>query len=73
MEGTGIYNKYTVYKNTGVEDPAAEYFVLRIDSDIHARRAAIAYADSVKEDNPNLAFDIRKRVAKYEGGLFNGD
>ena len=68
----GIYNKYTVTKSAGDGDPSADYFVLRIDSDIHARRAAIAYADSVKEDNPNLAFDIRQRVAKYEGGLLNG-
>jgi len=68
----GIYNKYTVHKNDGTEDPRADYFVLRIDSDIHARKAAIAYADSVREDNPNLAFDIRQRVAKYEGGLLNG-
>lgn len=68
----GIYNKYTVTKNDGVEDPTADYFVLRIDSDPHARKSAIAYADSVQEDNPNLAFDIRQRVAKYEGGLING-
>jgi len=68
----GIYNKYVVEKTDGTTDPEADYFVLRIDKDVHARRAAIAYADSIKEENPNLAFDIRQRVAKYEGGLING-
>jgi hypothetical protein len=69
----GIYDKYHVEKKDGTTDPNADYFVLRIDSDSHARKAAIAYAESIKEENPNLAFDIRARVSKYEGGLINGD
>lgn len=68
----GIYNKYRVKKIDGTTNPDAEYFVLRLDSDIHARKAAIAYAESIKLENPNLSFDIRERVAKYEGGLING-
>jgi|31_taG_2_1085359.scaffolds.fasta_scaffold06670_5 hypothetical protein len=65
----GLYDKYEVIKLDGDIDPQADYFVLRMDTDPHARKAAIAYAESIQDENPNLAFDIRKRVAKYEGGL----
>lgn len=68
----GIYDKYIVIKTDGTTDPEADYFALRIDKDPHARKAAIAYAESIQEENPNLAFDIRMRVSKYEGGLING-
>ena len=69
----GLYDKYTVIKNDRSEiDQDADYFVIRIDSDKHARVAALAYADSIKEENPHLSFDIKQRVAKYEGGMFNG-
>ena len=68
----GIYDKYHVEKTDGTTDPEADYFVLRLDSDPHARKAAIAYADSIKDENPSLAYDIRERVSKYEGGLING-
>ena len=40
-------------------DPSAVYFVLRLDKDPHARKAALAYAESVKTDNPRFASDIR--------------
>jgi len=65
----GLYYKYEVIKIDGDVDLNADYFVLRMDTDPHARKAAIAYAESIQDENPNLAFDIRKRVAKYEGGL----
>lgn len=65
MEGGGIYDKYEVQKKDGTTDPEADYFVLRLDSDIHARAAALAYAESVKDQNINLAFDIIARVRKY--------
>ena len=65
----GLYDKYEVIKLDSDIDPQADYFVLRMDTDPHARKAAIAYAESIQDENPNLAFDIRKRVAKYEGGL----
>jgi hypothetical protein len=47
-------------------DPAAAYFVLRIDGghDPHAPRALACYADSVEADNPELAEDIRKWLAE---------
>lgn len=43
-------------------DPAAVYFVLRLDEDPHARAAAIAYANSVQRQNPQFAMDIRAKV-----------
>lgn len=56
----GLFRKYKVLKANGDNvDPAAEYFVLRIDKDPHARIALQAYADSVKEFNPNFASDLR--------------
>lgn len=66
MEGDGgIYDKYHVEKKDGSTDPNADYFVLRLDSDIHARVAALAYAESIKDQNINLSFDIVSRVRKY--------
>jgi hypothetical protein len=44
-------------------DPEAIYFVLRLDEDPHARKAALAYADSVKAENSVFARDIREKVA----------
>ncbi len=61
----GFYNKYTINKNDGTTDPDADYFVLRLDNDPHARVAAYHYALSVKDTNPNLAFDLQKKLIKY--------
>lgn len=47
-------------------DPEAVYFVLRLDTDRHARRAMQVYADSVAADNPDLARDIRLQLAALE-------
>ena len=43
-------------------DPEARYFVLRFDTDPHARKAMLAYADSVECDNPVFANDIRQKL-----------
>ena len=64
-EMIGIYNKYIVSKVAGPMEPGAEYFVLRIDSDPHARAAIKAYAQSIQKENPNLAFDLLRKVAKH--------
>lgn len=45
------------YTTTAV-DSKAVYFVLRLDEDPHARIAAEAYAESVRNENPQLASDI---------------
>lgn len=62
----GLYEKYEVTKVDGNTDPEADYFVLRIDKDPHARKAAIFYAESIQDENPNLSFDIMRRIAKYD-------
>lgn len=51
--------KYIIAKASGKQtDPNACYFVLRLDTDPHARRAARAYADSVRDENVRLADDL---------------
>lgn len=55
----GLFRKYEVRKTDGsAVDPNAAYFVMRLDTDPHARRAAGAYADSIAEENPELAADL---------------
>jgi hypothetical protein len=58
----GLYDKYDIVKKNGQTDPEAIYFVLRLDTDPHARAAALAYAHSVKPTNLNLAMDIMLKV-----------
>lgn len=66
----GLYDKYTVVKNDGsMTDSDADYFVLRLDTDPHAREAALAYAKSVQSENPHLAMDIFSRITAHEGGI----
>ncbi len=56
----GLKNKYIIKKTNGQPvSPEAQYFVLRLDKDPHAVKAALAYADSVEIDNPALAFQLR--------------
>jgi len=43
-------------------DEGAAYFVLRLDEDPHARKAAMAYADSVEQENKQLADELRTTV-----------
>lgn len=57
----GFRHKYHITKADGTPcDPAAVYFVLRIDEDPHARRALSRYADSVEKVNPQFAQEIRE-------------
>lgn len=58
MTKQGLHKKYNVTKVDGPTDPDAQYFVLRLDTDPHARVAAQAYVVSVDIDNPQLAKDI---------------
>ena len=75
----GLYGKYTVIKANGEPiDPDAQYFVLRIDTDKHARVALEAYADSIMEDyrvgqidNPKLAFGIRDWLFKITSQILD--
>ena len=62
----GLYGKYVIEKADGSEvDKGADYFVLRLDKDIHARKAALGYAESVSNENPILAIELNKRISKY--------
>lgn len=58
----GLYDKYDIVKKNGQTDPNAIYFVLRLDTDPHARAAALAYANSIKPSNLNLAMDIMLKL-----------
>lgn len=60
MKDKGLYRKYHITKADGSAcNPKAEYFVLRIDKDPHARNALRAYADSVESENASFASDLR--------------
>lgn len=54
-----FYRKYKIEKADGSPvDPNAMYFVLRIDTDPHARLALRAYANSIRADEPGFADEI---------------
>ena len=63
----GLYDKYHITKKNAETDPNAVYFVLRLDTDPHARIAATAYAQSIKPSNLNLAMDIMLKVNELNG------
>lgn len=68
---SGLHARYTISKTDGSPvDPAAEYFVLRLDdggSDpMHiaaCRKAALCYADAIEPHLPQLARDLRARYS----------
>lgn len=43
-------------------DSLGEFFFIDCSRDPHARKAMLAYADSIEPDNPEKAKDVRKRV-----------
>lgn len=58
--------KYIISKANGQPvDPKAEYLVLRLDTDTHARTAALAWAAAIEAEAPALAADVRDRVKGY--------
>ena len=64
--GGGWKEKYVISKKDGSEvDSNAVYFVLRLDEDPHARVAARMYAESVREENSELANDICIKISQY--------
>jgi hypothetical protein len=66
-EGGFEYDRYIIKKSNG--EPVskdAQYFVMRIDKDPHARIAALAYADSVEADNPKFARQLRNNTKQYQ-------
>lgn len=71
-EGKGLYDKYTVLKNSGATSPDAQYFVLRIDTDPNARKAARYYADLVRMTNPELADQLIEQLKFCEAAASKG-
>ena len=66
-ESKGLYGKYKIEKVDGTPiDPEADYFVLRLDKDPHARTAAIAYSDACFFDNQALSGDLLDRINEIE-------
>lgn len=66
QEHGGMRQKYDVKKRNGKrKDRNARYFVLRYDTDPHARVAMAAYADSVESTNLTLAQDMRNSIREY--------
>lgn len=66
----GLKDKYEIRKTNGKPvDPESWYFLLRVDHDIHAQKAAMCYADSVENENPVLAEELRTKVRTYNPNL----
>ena len=60
----GLYGKYRISKADGSPvDPGADYFVLRLDSDPVARRAALQY--SYMTPDRTLAIGLQEKLTKY--------
>ena len=72
----GLKDKYIISKRIpggkGVPDsskptdPDAEYFVLRIDQDPHARAALFAYSQSIRDENVEFATDLSRWLSRTE-------
>lgn len=72
----GYEKRYTIRKIVGRRidgraitkacDPDADYFVLRLDKDPHARKALVKYAKSVESDNPRFAGDLWQVLGGYD-------
>lgn len=60
----GLVHKYTITKSDGTPcAPEAEYFVLRIDKDPHALVALEAYAESIKDVNPEFYRGLTRKIS----------
>lgn len=55
----GLYQKYKIERNDGTPiQEGSEFFVLRVDSDPHARSAMALYASLVARENLALGEEI---------------
>lgn len=63
-----LYNKYVIEKRDGSPiDPKAQYFVMRLDTDICARIAARIYAECCEAKWPGLADELLTLVESLGG------
>lgn len=72
-----VHDKYLVMRTDGRDGPGnkhhdCRYFVLDLTHDLHARKAAAAYAESIHAENYELACDIR-RLVMDNGGTTSDD
>ena len=49
-------------------DPDAQYFVLRLDTDLAARVALEAYAIAIWNDNREFAYELRRWLSRLRRG-----
>lgn len=68
-----LFDKYTVTKNDGPTDPDARYFVLKPDTDHHARVALAAYAQSVMSENEGFGAELRHWLFSLNHKTGGGD
>ncbi len=62
-----LFGKYIIQKADGSPvDSDAQYFVLRLDTDSAARRAALRYASIISPDDPEFAEEIFQWVIRCE-------
>ena len=65
----GVYRKFDVFRTDcrdmpGGDRQEAEYFVLDLTYDPHAKAALAAYAESVAATHPELARDLRAKLVE---------
>lgn len=62
----GLYRKYNIERTDGKPlDKDAQYFVLRLDDDLHARMAARMYSKSVSSTNHALSIELEVMASKF--------
>ena len=65
-----LYDKYQITKSDGTPtDPSAVYFVLRLDTDKHARIALRSYARSIRAEDPDFETDLDRLVESSLPGM----
>lgn len=66
-EGSGFEDKYNITHRDGEPVPLlVNYFVLRLDTDPHAREAMRVYAGLVEHSDPEFANEILRRLHECE-------
>ena len=65
----GLYMKYIVLRKDG-EPADGIFFVLKPDSDVHARVAVRAYAEACYDENPELSDDLLDMLDLISPPLF---
>lgn len=63
-ERPGVFKKYSVVRlaDRAGKHVGCDFFVLDVTHDPHAVSALLAYAESVANDNPDLAKELRARL-----------